>query len=920
MRRLFLLVLLALSCLLPSVGLGQTTVTENFDSYVVVNGTSSGSNTSTTLNDTSKSWTVNAYSSGYFIMITSGTGAAQQRTISANTATQITVSSAWTTTPDSTSVYIISQKNTNWSSTSAGYLPFANTLNPISTPNSFGIPGAVAGGTSYYNQAWMPRTGSTASGDGCLQYTQKINYGSNSTGNCVAMVPIARTNSTGQNGYQGFIEYYPTGGVYMLFQNRASGTVTGMSNSTISAKTFASGTVVKTKMETQAYSASGYVELRMKVWAASGSEPGSWDKVYDDYGYLITAAGTGGTSGTYTLGISGGGGTGAAGTYTISGGGVTSITFTSTGSGYTSRPTLSFPSGSVSGAAATCFFDVNAGTVGPTYTGSYRGISEIFNGTVTAGTTVDATIDDYFEGAVGTTFNSLTSYAPNTTGVYFSPYNWVTGSTCITSTPGSYIKVAFTGQDLSLGTTQTTSTVWIRSQVDGGAFTDQQLNSGGNVSTIGSGLATGSHQATIWFLRSNTAAGTDKWGGQGGFATSGTTNTLTDTTQTWTVNAYAGSTINLLNSAGTVVATGTIASNTSNTVTISGTFSTTPAYGTVYAIPTTSGIPIESLTVTALYIDASASIGTATTSSNYAAVFGDSIVEGYNMTIGSSGYLANDAVYNWVPSIMAQLGCEFGKMGYDSEGLRQAAFNVPAFNASYAYIYNQQSRLTAGKMSPTPNYVFLEHGFNGSGVAAWYGSDYYQALVNLRAISGSNTKIFALMPFAFAAGSSKSGLRNEINATAQTGTATGGTTTTLTTGTTYSGINGQCIYITSGTGAGEFSGVASVSGGTITINQAWGTAPDATSHYAIAGGYTIYQLVNSDALTYLVDNAATLAAGIPGGGVPTSYSADGTHPLSNYMQLIGSTVFQSVNAILNPSTGGGENHVIGGLELFEMLR
>ena len=911
--------------LLPSLGLGQTTVTENFDTYTVVNGTSSGTNTSTTLNDTSKTWVVNAYSSGYFVTVTSGTGAGQQRTISANTTTQVTVSSSWTTTPDATSVYIISQKNTNWSTTAAGLYPYANTLNPISTPNSFGMVGAVAAGSSYYNQVWMPRTGSTSSGDGAVQFTQTINYGSNSTGNTVMDVPIARCNSTGQNGYQAFIQYYPTAGIYTLFQNRSSGTVTGITNNgsgtvysnTVSGKTFASGTTVKTKFETQAYST--YVELRLKVWAASGSEPGSWDKVYDDYGYTITAAGTGGTAGTYTLGISGGGGSGATGTYTISGGGVSSITFTNYGTGYTSRPTLSFPSGGVTGAAATCFFDVNAGTVGPTFTGSYRGISEVYAGTITAGTTVDATIDDYFEGAVGTTFNSLTSYAPNTTGVYYSPYNWVTGSTCITSTPGAYIKVAFTGQDLSLGTTQTTSTAWIRSQVDGGAFTDQQLNSGGNISTIASGLASGSHQATIWFLRSATSAGTDKWGGQGGTATSATSSTLVDTTQTWTVNAYAGSSIKILSGTGSGQ-TATVASNTSNTITISGTWTTTPNATSVYAIPTSSGIPTESLTVTSLYIDASASIGSATTSSNVAAVFGDSIVEGYGMTIGSTGYLANDAVYNWVPPLMSQLGCEFGKMGYDSQGLRQAAYNVPAFNTAYAYIYNQQSRLTAGKLSPTPNYVFLEHGFNGSGVASWYGSDYYQALVNLRAISGSSTKIFALMPFAFTSGGAKGNQRNEINASVQTGSATGGSTTTLTTGTTYSNINGQCIYITSGTGAGEFSGVASVSGGTITINVAWAVAPDSTSTYAIGGGYSIYQLIKSDSLTYLMDTAATLQPGIPGLGSPTSYSADGTHPLSNYMQLIGSTVYQSINAILNPSTGGGGNHVIGGLEEFEMLR
>jgi hypothetical protein len=51
-------------------------------------GTSSGSNTSTTLNDTSKSWTVDAYAD-HNVAITGGTGSGQVRTISSNTATEL---------------------------------------------------------------------------------------------------------------------------------------------------------------------------------------------------------------------------------------------------------------------------------------------------------------------------------------------------------------------------------------------------------------------------------------------------------------------------------------------------------------------------------------------------------------------------------------------------------------------------------------------------------------------------------------------------------------------------------------------------------------------------------------------------------------------------------------------------------------
>ena len=69
-------------------------------------GTSSGSNTSTTINDTSKSWTTNQWSNSQ-VRIVSGTGAGQIRSISSSAATSLTVGSAWAVTPDATSAYAI---------------------------------------------------------------------------------------------------------------------------------------------------------------------------------------------------------------------------------------------------------------------------------------------------------------------------------------------------------------------------------------------------------------------------------------------------------------------------------------------------------------------------------------------------------------------------------------------------------------------------------------------------------------------------------------------------------------------------------------------------------------------------------------------------------------------------------------------
>lgn len=76
-------------------------------SYVGIYATgTTTSATSTTLSNSAKTWTTNQWSN-YVVRITSGTGIGQVRYISSNTGTQLTISSAWTTTPDSTSGYAI---------------------------------------------------------------------------------------------------------------------------------------------------------------------------------------------------------------------------------------------------------------------------------------------------------------------------------------------------------------------------------------------------------------------------------------------------------------------------------------------------------------------------------------------------------------------------------------------------------------------------------------------------------------------------------------------------------------------------------------------------------------------------------------------------------------------------------------------
>jgi hypothetical protein len=75
-------------------------------------GTSSGSNTATTLKDTTQTWATNAYIGGG-VQITGGVGAGQIRRIATNTATELSLQFPWATIPDATSQYSVFEAKSN---------------------------------------------------------------------------------------------------------------------------------------------------------------------------------------------------------------------------------------------------------------------------------------------------------------------------------------------------------------------------------------------------------------------------------------------------------------------------------------------------------------------------------------------------------------------------------------------------------------------------------------------------------------------------------------------------------------------------------------------------------------------------------------------------------------------------------------
>ena len=85
---------------LVSTGSAQSNAGAGFST-----GTASAA-AATTLTDGVKTWPVNGWTNAQ-VRIISGTGKGQVRTVASNTATVLTVSAAWTTNPDATSVYVI---------------------------------------------------------------------------------------------------------------------------------------------------------------------------------------------------------------------------------------------------------------------------------------------------------------------------------------------------------------------------------------------------------------------------------------------------------------------------------------------------------------------------------------------------------------------------------------------------------------------------------------------------------------------------------------------------------------------------------------------------------------------------------------------------------------------------------------------
>lgn len=143
--------------------------------------------------------------------------------------------------------------------------------------------------------------------------------------------------------------------------------------------------------------------------------------------------------------------------------------------------------------------------------------------------------------------------------------------------------------------------------------------------------------------------------------------------------------------------------------------------------------PVYCLKLTGATIDAGASTVAPTWLANSMIWFGDSIGEGIRSN-NSTTQPANQSAYDSTPAYLAQaLGCELGNCCFGGQNYNGGFNSVPAMLTAYASVFNGQSRLSAGVLSPSPKYVCVWQGANGAPTQ----SDVQTMIGNLRTIAQS---------------------------------------------------------------------------------------------------------------------------------------------------------------------------------------
>lgn len=147
-----------------------------------------------TLTDGAQAWTTDIWATGT-VTITGGTGSGQTRTISSNTGTVLTVSVAWATNPDNTSVYVLSKTAATPGSGGSFDVWVTGNQRTDSTPSTAGDAGNAS--------AWILLECGAAPRQVILQLTSGTGTGGSGWSGYANV--IYNPNGTGGNEFKGLV-------------------------------------------------------------------------------------------------------------------------------------------------------------------------------------------------------------------------------------------------------------------------------------------------------------------------------------------------------------------------------------------------------------------------------------------------------------------------------------------------------------------------------------------------------------------------------------------------------------------------------------------------------------------------------------------------------------------------------------------
>lgn len=153
--------------------------------------------------------------------------------------------------------------------------------------------------------------------------------------------------------------------------------------------------------------------------------------------------------------------------------------------------------------------------------------------------------------------------------------------------------------------------------------------------------------------------------------------------------------------------------------------------------------PVNAVRIAGFTLDAGATVSAVSKRGKSALFFGDSIWEGYlaagTVTTQPAG---NNCLLTTVPGLAKAFDAEYGTIAFSGQGYQVAGNNgAVAFPSAYASHSSGRSRLVAGLFSPAPDYIFVQHGTNGTTTQA----DVQAMIANLRAAAPS-ARILMLVP------------------------------------------------------------------------------------------------------------------------------------------------------------------------------